>query len=144
MPTRTTAMLHKSLEVPSPAPVLGTAFDVADVHVHNMLEGMPPAFAGGDFIGILEGIHIRLGSATSATKVTVRVCADAAGDYTLVPDTEAALVAGITTNTTKCAAFRVSLPAFQLFGGDELYLFAHVDDATSSPTMLQSCITWRE
>jgi hypothetical protein len=146
MPTRITNFLHDSLQ--TGAQVLGTAFDVADVHVHDMTAGLPDfQRTGRNYYGIVEGIHVRLTSASSPTKVTIRLCADAAGDYTLVPDTEADLVAGVTTASAKCAAFAVRLPIFQILnspGNGSLYLFAKVDDGTGNPVLAQTCITWRE
>jgi hypothetical protein len=145
MPTRITNFIHDSIQ--TGAQVLGTAFDVADVHVHDLTVGLPAFQRNSNFSGIVEGIHIKLTSATSATKVFVRITCDPQGDVTLVPDTEASLVAGVTTASDKCAAYRVDLPLFQILGGPgngSLYLFARVDDATSSPVMAQTCITWRE
>ena len=146
MPTRITNFLHDSIQ--TGAQVLGTAFDVNDVHIHDMTEGLPDfQRTGRNFYGIVEGIHIRLTSATSPTKVTIRLCADASGDLVLIPDTEADLVAGITTGSSKCAAYSVRLPIFQILnspGNGSLYLFAKVDNATGNPVMAQSCITWRE
>jgi len=148
MPTRITHFLHDSVQAPSPAPVLGTAFDTADVHVHDLNSQIAPLMASKrNFRGIVNGIHVRLTSAASPTKVTIRICADADGDYTLVPDTEADLVAGVTTASTKCAAFSVNLPLFQILAGPgngNLYLFAKVDDGTGSPEFAQSCVTWQE
>ncbi len=113
MPTRITNFLHDSIQ--TGAQVLGTAFDVNDVHVHDMTEGLPDfQRTGRNFYGIVEGIHIRLTSATSPTKVTIRLCADASGDLGRIPDTEADLVAGITTDSSKCAASPVRLPTSQL------------------------------
>ena len=146
MPTRITNFLHDSIQ--TGAQVLGTAFDVNDVHVHDMTVGLPDfQRTGRNFYGIVEGIHIRLTSATSPTKVSIRLCADPAGDLVLIPDTDADLVAGITTGSSKCAAFKVDLPIFQILnspGNGSLYLFAKVDNATGNPVMAQSCITWRE
>ena len=146
MPTRITNFLHDSLQ--TGVQVLGTSFNTADVHVHDLTATLPDfQRTGRNFYGIVEGIHVRLTSAGSPTKVTIRVCADADGDYTLVPDTEATLVAGVTTATSKCAAFSVGIPIFQILGGPgngSLYLFAKVDDGTGNPVLAQSCITWRE
>ena len=144
MPTRITHFLHDSLQTGSQ--VLGTAFDVNDKHTHDLQIGMAPLIAQGrSFRGIVDGIHIRLTSAASPTKVTIRLCADPEGDYTLIPDVEADLVAGITTASSKCAAFKVDLPLFQILESTgNLYLFAKVDNATGNPVMAQSCITWRE
>jgi hypothetical protein len=146
MPTRITNFLHDSLQ--TGLQVLGTSFNTADVHVHDLTATLPDfQRTGRNFYGIVEGIHVRLTSAGSPTKVTIRVCADADGDYTLVPDTEATLVAGVTTATSKCAAFSVGIPIFQILGGPgngSLYLFAKVDDGTGNPVLAQTCITWRE
>ena len=146
MPTRITNFLHDSLQ--TGAQVLGTSFNTSDVHVHDLTATLPDfQRTGRNFYGIVEGIHVRLTSAGSPTKVTIRVCADADGDYTLVPDTEATLVAGVTTATAKCAAFSVGIPIFQILGGPgngSLYLFAKVDDGTGNPVLAQTCITWRE
>jgi hypothetical protein len=146
MPTRITNFLHDSIQ--TGAQVLGTAFDVNDVHVHDMTEGLPDfQRTGRNYYGIVEGIHIKLTSATNATKVTIRLCADSSGDDVLIPDTEADLVEGITTSSIKCAAFKVDLPIFQILnspGNGSLYLFAKVNHATGNPVMAQTCITWRE
>jgi len=146
MPTRITNFLHDSLQ--TGVQVLGTSFNTADVHVHDLTATLPDfQRTGRNFYGIVEGIHVRLTSAGSPTKVTIRVCADADGDYTLVPDTEATLVEGVTTATSKCAAFSVGIPIFQILGGPgngSLYLFAKVDDGTGNPVLAQTCITWRE
>ena len=146
MPTRITNFLHDSLQ--TGAQVLGTSFNTAGVHVHDLTATLPDfQRTGRNFYGIVEGIHVRLTSAGSPTKVTIRVCADADGDYTLVPDTEATLVAGVTTATSKCAAFSVGIPIFQILAGPgngSLYLFAKVEDGTGNPVLAQTCITWRE
>lgn len=148
MPTRITRFLHNSTVAPGSAPVLGTAFSAADVHVHDMTEYLPDfQRLGANYRGIVEGIHIQLGAATNPTTVTIRLCSDAAGNISLVPDTTATLVAGIGAAATKCAAFAVRLPLFQDSAGPgdgNLYLFAKVDDATGSPTMVSSTITWME
>ena len=146
MPTRITHFLHDSVQAPAVPPVLGTAFDVADVHVHDMNEVLAPLMAAKrNFRGVVGGIHVRLTNIGAATKVTIRLCADPNGDFVLVPDTEATIVPGITTTTSACAAFRVDLPLFQILGGPGnglLYLFAKVDGGT--PNFAQSCITWKE
>ena len=95
MPSHVIHFLHDSVVAPSPAPVLGTAFDAADVHVHDLQAGMiAPVRANRNFKGIVEGIHVQVSNIAGASKITIRLCADAAGDLTLVPDTEATLVAG--------------------------------------------------
>jgi len=146
MPTRITNFLHDSIVAPDVPPALGTSFSTADVHVHDMTAYLPVFQKdGANFRGIVEGIHIRLTDIVTATKVTVRLCADSTGDFTLVPDVEATLVPGLTTATSGCAAFSVGIPIFQPLsapGNGDLYLFAKVD--AGSADMAQSCITWRE
>ncbi len=144
MPTRITHFLHDSTVTGSEA--LGTTFDAADVHVHD-LQAFLPAFQkdARNYRGIVEGIHVRLTSAATPTKVTVRLCADADGDIVLVPDTEATLVGGITTSATKSAAYSVKLPLFQRLsapGNGSLYLFAKVDSGTA--VFAESSLTWME
>lgn len=146
MPTRITNFIHDSQQAPGSAPVLGTSFDAADVHTHD-LTGDLPAFKGaGLYHGIVDAIFVKLTSASNPTKVTIRLCLDANGDEVVVPDTEADLVAGITTAATKCAVFSVGIPIVQLFDATKrnLFLFAKVDDATGNPEFAQSVITWRE
>lgn len=144
MPTRITNFIHDSQQAPGSAPVLGTSFDAADVHTHD-LTGDLPAFKGaGLYHGMVDAIFVKLTSASTPTKVTIRLCLDANGDEAVVPDTEANLVAGITTAATKCAVFSVGIPIVQLFDATRrnLFLFAKVDSGTA--TFAQSVITWRE
>jgi hypothetical protein len=144
MPTRITNFIHDSVEAPDTAPSLGTAFATADVHVHDMT-GELPAFKGaGLYHGMVDAIFVKLTSASTPTKVIIRLCLDANGDEVVVPDTEADLVAGITTAATKCAVFSVGIPIVQLFDSAKrnLYLFAKVDAGTAD--FDQSVITWRE
>ena len=144
MPTRITNFLHSSTVTGSQG--LGTALNTSDVHVHDLQARLPAFQKGGRNY---RGIHVKLTSpgAPSATKVTIRICADANGDEVLVPDTEATLVAGVTTTTVQSAAFSVGLPLFQLLAGPgngNLYLFAKVDNAGTVPVFTQSVISWRE
>jgi len=146
MPTRITNFLHDSLVAPAVPPVLGTAFSTADVHAHDLQALLQPfQRESRNFRGIVEGLHVRLTNIGTATKLTIRICADPNGDFTLVPDTEATLVPGVTTATSACAAFKVQLPLFQILSGPgngTLYVFAKVDADT--PNFAQSCLTWRE
>lgn len=146
MPAHIIHFLHNSLVAPAVPPVLGTAFDVADVHAHDLqARAVNPVRLNRNFKGIVNGIHVQLTNIGAATKLTIRLCADPQGDFTLVPDTEADIVVGVTTATSACAAFAVNLPLFQILGGPgngELYLFAKVDAGT--PNFAQSCITWQE
>jgi hypothetical protein len=128
MATRITHFYHDSQQLPDPAPVLGTSFDIADVHVHDLAPGQRPVVIN-----------------SRNSKVTIRITADANGDVVLIPDTEADLVTGITTATTGSAMFSVDLPCFLLEsfpGNGTLYVFAKVDAGT--PTWSESVLAWSE
>ena len=145
MPTRITNFLHDSLQ--TGAQTIGTAFTLTAVHEHDLTANLPDSKQAVNFRGIVNGLQIVLTSATSATKCTIRLCEDASGDIVLVPDTEADLVAGLTTASTKCAMFKVDLPLWQDLGGPgngTLYLFVKVDNATSLPVFTGSEVFWQE
>ncbi len=146
MPTRILHFIHNSIQAPAVPPVLGTSFNTADVHVHNLQADLVEFQRNNrNFEGIVEGLHVRVTNLGAATKLTIRICADPQGDITLVPDTEATLVPGITTATTACVAYKIQIPLFQILGGPgngNLYVFARVDAGT--PSFAQSDLTWME
>lgn len=145
MPTRITHFLHHSPVAGSQA--VTTAFALSAVHAHDLTANLPDSKQAVNFRGIVNGLQIVLTSATSATKCTIRLCEDASGDIVLVPDTQADLVAGLTTASTKCAMFKVDLPLWQDLGGPgngTLYLFVKVDNATSLPVFTGSEVFWQE
>ena len=145
MPTRISHFLHRC--VVTGAQVLGTAFNTTDRHDHD-LQARLPTFQreGRNYQGIVGGIFLKLTTIGTATKCTIRLCADPEGDVVLVPDTEAEIVTGVTTATTGSVAYSVNLPLFQTLenpGNGSLYLFAKTD-AASSAVMAESTITWQE
>lgn len=146
MPTRILHFIHNSIVAPGTPPVLGTSFNTADVHVHNLQADLVEFQRNNrNFEGIVEGLHVRVTNLGAATKLTIRICADPQGDITLVPDTEATLVPGLTTATTACVAYKIQIPLFQILGGPgngNLYVFAKVDAGT--PIFAQSDLTWME
>ncbi len=147
MPTRITHFLHDSVVTGAQAAL--TSFSAGVVHVHDMQAQMAPLMREGRaFRGIVNGVHIKLTSAGDAavSDVTMRICADAAGDEVLVPDTQADLVAGITTASVKSVAFKVDLPLHQILEvSGNLYLFIKVGSAiTGNPVFAQSVISWGE
>jgi hypothetical protein len=130
---------------PPVKPVLGTSFNAADVHVHDLSASQPRILAASSFwYGILGGLVVKVTNAALSTKITIRICADAGGDTVIIPDTEADLVAGITTATTKTATYRIDLPVEQPVakGDANFYVFAKVDAGT--PNFDSSIITWME
>ena len=146
MPTRITHFLHNNPVTGTQA--LGTSFTTGNVHAHDLTEYLP-AFQkdGANFFGIVDTIQVVLTSATSASSVTIRLCEDPAGDIQMIPDVTATLSAGITTAATKCAVFKVGAALRQDLAGPgngTVYLFAHVDDATSGAVFTGSEIFWME
>jgi len=148
MATRITHFFHNSTVTGAQA--LGTAFNAADVHIHDLKGGQAPIVnQNRNWYGKLEGLVIKLlsGGAPSATTVTIRICADPGGDIVLVPDTTASLVAGVTTTTLQSAAFSVGVPFYQTLnfpGNGTLYVFAKVDNAGTPPVMAETSLTWSE
>jgi hypothetical protein len=95
------------------------------------------------FANRIEGLHVRATSISGAAKLTCRITADAAGDFTLMPDTEATMSTGITTTTSGCVAYEIGIPFFGIINSDsKFYLWVKTDAGTV--TLAQSCVTWSE
>jgi hypothetical protein len=135
------------------SPVVGTQpvnnnFQLACVHAHNLNADLPPrAQASQNFFGIVDSIQVvldTLAGAPSPTKVTIRLCEDAGGDITIIPDTEADLALGLTTATIGCAVFKAQTLIRQDLGtaNGTLFLFVKVDQGTAR--FLGSEIFWQE
>ena len=144
---------HDSLNV-TPVASVGTAFDVTKFHLHDLIPDQTfPNSAPNRFPGVtrktlfnnrIEGLHVRVTSiAGGAAKLTCRITADAAGDFALMPDTEASIALGITTATSGCVAYDIGIPFFGIVNADsKFYLWVKTDAGTV--TLAQSCITWSE
>ena len=135
-----TGHFYHSSTVTSNVAAVGTTFDTTKFHKHELNAGLN---VGTVFKGYVEGLFIRVTNiAGGATKITARLCCDAAGDFTFLPDTEATLATGLTTATTGVAVYEFKLPIKQFFGTDDVYLFLKTDAGTV--TLANSCITWSE
>ena len=144
---------HDSLNVTEVASI-GTTFDVTKFHLHDLIPDQTfPNSAPNRLPGVtrktlfnnrIEGLHVRLTSiAGGAANVTCRITADAAGDFVLMPDTEAEISIGITTTTSGCVAYSIGIPFFGLINQDsKFWLWVKTDAGTV--TLAQSCITWSE
>lgn len=122
---------------------IGTSFNLAKAQHHVLLA--TPTTSNPPFMSMINGVYVRVtniagGSATP--KITIRLCCDATGDYTALPDTEALLALGLTTNTSGVGVLQFDLPLKQFFGTSDIYLFIKIDQGTC--TLAQSCITWSE
>ena len=143
---------HDSLNV-TPVAAVGTTFDAAKFHLHDLIpdtaySASAPGVAGvtrkTKFASRIEGLHVRVTSiAGGAAKLTCRITADAAGDFVLMPDTEATIATGITTTTSGCVAYEIGIPFFGVLNNDsKFWLWVRCDAGTV--TLAQSCLTWSE
>ena len=141
MPTRITNFLHVSQTTGTTG--LTTAFGTARTHV---MSTKIPAVFGLQWVGILETINLHVHAiAGGCTKLTVRVTADAAGNESLIPDTEATIAVGIGTATTGSVAFSagVGMTNFNPTQTDTtVYVWVKTDAGTCN--LKESTLTWRE
>ena len=93
----------------------------------------------GTFIGNFQGLFVQLSSISSATKLTMRICTDAAGDNILIPDTEAEIAIGITTASKGVAAYGVDLDVYTTT--ETYYVFYKTDAGTV--TVEEATLTYR-
>lgn len=127
------------------AEAVTNAFTLTAFHAHDLNAGQVPFLANRNYIGIVDSIQVVLTGISGATKVTMRLTEDAAGDIIIIPDVEATLATGLTTATTGCAVFRAGTIIRQDLGGPgngTFYLFVRVDSGTA--TFAGSQITWQE
>mgnify|MGYP003138468430 CR=1 FL=1 len=124
-----TGQLNKQIIVqPSSAvSVTGTAFDAAK----NMSVSLPQNVT-------LSLIRVS-GTLSSTTKVSIQVSRDAAGDDIVIPDTEATLAIGVTTNTVGVALFEVEA---NIYTQGTIYIHAKVDAGTYTWTKTE--VYWRQ
>lgn len=116
---------------------VGTSFDVTKFHLHQL------TIPNTQFTNPIEGLYVRVTDIAGGAKtITARLCCDAGGDFTFLPDTEAEIAIGLTTATTGVAAWEFGIPLKQFFATSEVYLFIKVDAGTV--TLANSCIVWKE
>tara|TARA_Y100000114_G_scaffold104282_1_gene97529 strand:- start:36 stop:467 length:432 start_codon:yes stop_codon:yes gene_type:complete len=124
---------------------LGTSYNTTDVISLDMASTQPFQPSKMQFAGIIETLHFKVTSAAGgASKLTMKVCLDAAGDNCIIPSTEATLEAGVTTAATMCCTFSVGTALSQTIGNANatLFVFAKLDAGTA--TYAQLTATWRE
>ena len=140
---KTGSFLHDSFVVTDVAAV-GNAFDVTKFHEHDLYADT--SGKGRIFADRVESVIVRvktLAGSPAPTKIIIRCCFDATGDYTWLPDTEALISTGLTTTTSGCTAFEYKLPIKNVINNDStVYLFFKTDNGTC--TVDASCITWSE
>jgi hypothetical protein len=122
---------------------VGTSFDVAKFHEHDLGLDGNLAYQGSAFFGYVEGLYVRVTAIAGGAKtITARITCDPEGDFSFFPDTEADIAAGLTTTNTGVVAYEFKLPIKQFFGTEKLYVFIKVDAGTV--TLANSCIVWSE
>ena len=142
MPNKTVGFFHRNIVTPTPTPALGTTYNTADVHVHNLLSGAVPFESAGPVRGRLEAIHVHLHNiAGGATSVDIKVCLDANGDNAFIPSTNCPIDPAITTAGQGNIALKVGIPLVAVTGGT-FYVFAKVN--AGSADYVTSILTWTE
>jgi len=142
MPTKITNFLHVSQTTGTTA--LTTAFGTARVHD---LGAFRPTFTQAPFwVGIVESLSLQVQTiAGGCTKLIIRVTSDAAGNESIVPDTEADIGVGIGTATTGSAVFSagIGLTNQNPTQTDAIvYVWAKTNVGTA--TLKESTVVWRE
>lgn len=142
MPNKTVGFFHRSIQTPSPTPALGTSYNTADVHVHNLLSGAVPFLSAGPVQGRFEALHVHLHNiAGGAANVDVKICLDANGDNAIVPNTRCPIDTAITTAGQGNIALKIGIPIVAITGGT-FYVFAKLDAGTAD--YVTSILTWTE
>lgn len=122
---------------------LGTSYNTTDVVTLNMAATQPYQPSALQFAGIIDALQVKLTSvAGGATKITIKVCLDSAGDICIIPSTEATIEPGITTAGTGCVSYSVGVALAQVEGDATLYVFAKLDAGTAVFSSVTA--TWRQ
>ena len=124
---------------------VGNAFSASNNHKHEMHSNEVSWLAKAPFGSRVDGIVVRVSNiAGSATAISVRLCLDSAGNFTVVPDVQATIATGIGSAALGTVAFKVDMPVFQNTSGetDALYLFFKTD--TGTVTVEETRVTWSE
>lgn len=141
MPAKIVSFFHHSVVTSDVA--VTNAFDAAKKHEHDLRAGATPGVAGQRFRERVEAITVRLSAVGSATKITIKVCLDAAGDDIVIPDVEATIATGVSTAAKGAVAYSVKVPLYQSATSEigKLYLFLKADN---NCTVDRTTITWTE
>ena len=121
---------------------VGTSFDTAKNHLHNLNAGSPTRVSGQKFVGRLGTLFIHLTSISSATKLTVRVSRDSDGDEMIVPDVTATIATGVTTAADGSVAIDIDVPYAEPNNTDSMYVITKTD--TGTVTLSESTFSWSD
>jgi len=123
--------------------VLGTSYNTTDVIALDMAAAQAYQPSALQFANVIDVLRFKVAvQSGSPTKLTMKVCLDAAGDECILTSTEATLEAGVTTAATMCCSFSVGAALAQTLGNATLHVFAKLDAGTA--TYSQVTATWRD
>jgi len=113
------------------------------VNKHTFTIPLDPWYEGV-FNGYLESLLFTLSDiAGGASKITIRLCADANGDVGIVGDVELAFDIGITTATVGSGQILYDhFQCKQLSGTNQIFVFYKLDAGTAKVTQCQ--LNWSE
>ena len=119
---------------------VGTSYDAAKVHTHIIGRRE----SGLDYevpYGECQGIWVEVDTISSATSLTVMLCADADGDVPMLSSGAVTIDTGITTNTKGMIQVFFGMPFYCGQDTDAVYLFFKTN--AGSCTVKKSQLTWK-
>ena len=142
MPTRITNFMHVNQTTGTTA--LSNAF--VDSRTHNLGDYLPVFNNGRFWQGIIDSVNIHVHAiAGGATKLTVRVTSDAAGNESIIPDVQATIATGIGIATQGSIAISAGF-AFtnQNPNQSDVNVYVWVKTDVGTCNLKESTIVWRE
>ena len=120
---------------------IGTSFDATKRHDHDLMDNVAAFQAGQHFLGKVSTITVQVKSISDAAKVTMRLTTDAAGNESIIPDTEATISVGISDATTGTVAYSVGAVLYQPNAATRGTVYLHIKVDAGSLTLDRSIIT---
>lgn len=93
--------------------------------------------------GEISSIYLKLDSISTAASVDIRVCADATGDFSIIPEATGTIYAGLTTSTKGSVCFHGSeyKAAFEADSDGYWYFTAKTNAGTADLTDIVFTVT---
>lgn len=122
---------------------IGTTYNAAKYHTLDLASIRPSGNKNTTFKGFIEGLIFGVENiAGGATKVTLRICADARGDISMIGDVEVALDLGITDPTLATGQIYYDSFPFEQPFDDNAYIFYKCDAGSLDVNYVQ--VSWSE
>jgi len=120
---------------------LTTAFPATPTRTIDLTGGQT-VIPSSRWVNFIESLLLWVDTiAAGATKITMRLTADAAGDQCIIPDVQATLATGITTATKGSVAFSCGFALPQVTSAT-VYLWCKTDAGTCN--LGTATLTWKE